>query len=125
MQDRMARIQAELQQAFAEELQSLTSEMARRMLDPAVVERLARALGIDASQLAGMSGRAGQQGFDPYQVLGLDRSAEDGEVRSRYRELAKKLHPDTSGTQGTAFLLRMVMAAYKMMAMERGWDDQP
>ncbi len=123
MQDRMARLQAELQQAFAEELQSLTSEMARRMLDPAVVERLARAMGIDASQLAGMSAGVGKQGFDPYQVLGLDRSAEDDQIRSRYRELAKKLHPDTAGTQGTAFLLRMVMAAYKMIAMERGWHD--
>ena len=121
MQERLARIQAELQRAFAKEAQSLTSEMARRMLDPEVIGRLARALGIDASQVAGMSGQASKPGLDPYQVLGLERTATDEEVRSRYRELARKLHPDTSGTQGTSYLLRTVLAAYRMIEQERGW----
>lgn len=121
MQDRLSRIQAELRQALAEEMQTLTSEMARRMLDPEVIGRLARALGIDPSQVAGMSGEAGKPGLDPYQVLGLERTASDEEVRKRYRDLARKLHPDTSGTPGTSFLLRTVTAAYRLIERERGW----
>jgi hypothetical protein len=35
-----------------------------------------------------------QAAFDPYQVLGLDQSASDEEVKKRYRELLFKLHPD-------------------------------
>ena len=31
---------------------------------------------------------------DPYQVLGIERTATDEEVKKAYRELAKKYHPD-------------------------------
>ena len=31
---------------------------------------------------------------DPYQVLGVSRSASDDELRARYRELISKYHPD-------------------------------
>ena len=43
-------------------------------------------------------------------------------MKKRYRELLRKLHPDTSGTPGTGFLLQMVMAAYEMIKRERGWQ---
>ncbi len=33
---------------------------------------------------------------DPYQVLGLDRKASAADVKSAYRRLAKKLHPDAN-----------------------------
>ena len=42
---------------------------------------------------AGAAGRAA----DYYAVLGLERDAAPGEVKSRYRELAKEAHPDRAG----------------------------
>src|ERR1051326_1800056 len=31
---------------------------------------------------------------DPYEILGLDRSADDAAIKAAYRKLAKKHHPD-------------------------------
>ena len=33
---------------------------------------------------------------DPYEVLGIDRKAGAGDIKSAYRKLAKKLHPDAN-----------------------------
>jgi DnaJ-class molecular chaperone len=81
---------------------------------------LMKSLGIDPAQLRGMT--SGQVAFDPYLILGLDKSASDDEVKKRYRDLLHKLHPDTSGVEGTAFLLQMVLSAYEMIRRERGWQ---
>src|SRR5262249_17262887 len=35
-------------------------------------------------------------GFDPYAVLGLERTAGDVDIRARYRELIRAWHPDLS-----------------------------
>jgi DnaJ-class molecular chaperone len=75
--------------------------------------------GIDMSVFPDMVGR--QDGFDPYRVLGLDKSASDNEIKRRYRELLMKLHPDTAGVRGTDFLLQMMIAAYQQIARQRGW----
>lgn len=34
---------------------------------------------------------------DPYQILGIDRTASADEIKSAYRKLAKKYHPDLGG----------------------------
>ena len=64
----------------------------------------------------------GQPGLDAYRVLGLDGSASDEEVKSRYRRLLHKLHPDTAGVAGTECLLGMVTAAYQRISEEREWS---
>jgi DnaJ-class molecular chaperone len=33
---------------------------------------------------------------DPYEILGIDRKASAGDIKSAYRKLAKKLHPDAN-----------------------------
>ena len=57
--------------------------------------------------------------LDPYKVLGLDRSASNGEIKERFNKLIRKLHPDTAG-EGTEFLLQMVVTSYEMIRKERG-----
>ncbi|MPL89195.1 hypothetical protein SDC9_35228 [bioreactor metagenome] len=60
-------------------------------------------------------------GIDSYQILGLDKSVTDDQVKRRYRELIVKLHPDTAGVKGTGFLFQLVTAAYQQISKERGW----
>ena len=73
------------------------------------------------STVHGGSGQAQRYVLDPYQVIGLEKSALDEQVKKRYRELAMKLHPDTAGIEGTGFLFRLVTAAYQQISRERGW----
>ena len=105
---------------FQEEMQGLVNALLKDSLDPRKLMHFIRSMGIDMSRL--LPGMVGQQpGFDPYQILGLDKSATDEEVKKRYRELVKRLHPDTAGFEGTSFLLQMVLAAYNIIERERGW----
>lgn len=107
-----------------DEIDQIFQELARDALDPQKLAEFARAMGIDLSQMANMmgGGRSAASGFDPYQILGLDKSASDQEVRDRYNELLHRLHPDKSGTPGTQYLLQLVMAAYEEIKRQRGWQ---
>ena len=119
-EDRVTRMQRRICEIVQQEIQGWINDLMRDMLDPSKIMAFAGAMGIEMSQLCGMMGK--QPGFDPYPILGLDRSARDEEVKKRYRELLRKLHPDTAGMEGTAFLLQMVLAAYEMIRRERGWQ---
>ena len=92
----------------------------RDAFNPENFLRLVAGMGIDLSQIPSMVGK--HDGFDPYKVLNLDKSATDEEVKKRYRELLIKLHPDTAGVRGTDFLLQMMIAAYQQIAKERRWQ---
>ncbi len=111
MQDRIARMYQRIFGVIQEEMQGYMND---QLLE------LTKSLGMDMSQLRGMLNQ--RRPFDPYQALGLDKSASDEDVKKRYRELLHKLHPDTAGVEGTAFLLQMVLAAYEMIKEERRWQ---
>lgn len=117
----LARTQKGMAQGMQEAVSEVLDELVKGALDPAKLAEMMRNMGVDPAHLSGMMGKA--PGFDPYRVLGLDKSASDEEVKKRYRELLHKLHPDTSGTPGTEFLLQMVMGAYELIKRERGWDE--
>jgi len=116
----LARTQKGMARGIQEAMSEVLDELVKGALDPAKLAEMMKSLGVDPSQLSGMMGKA--PGVDPYRVLGLDKSASDEEIKQRYRELLKKLHPDTAGTPGTEFLLQMVMAAYEVIKRERGWQ---
>jgi len=107
---------------FQQETSKWIQDLLRDSFDPAGVMEFLKGMGIDTSGSSQMFGGMVQAppGFDPYRVLGLDRSASDDEVKYRHNELIQRLHPDKSGTPGTNFLFQMVLAAYELIKRQRG-----
>ena len=118
MQEDFEQINRKMQELLGD-LQRYTGrqmeEALKGMVDPSLLQRLFKGGGFDASALAG------QSGFDPYRILGLDKTASDEEVRKRYRERLRQFHPDTAGP-GMEFHFQCTLAAYEMIKRERGWQ---
>jgi DnaJ-class molecular chaperone len=54
---------------------------------------------------------------NPYSVLGVGKEASDAEIRSAYRKLAKKLHPDLNpGDKNAESQFKTVSAAYELLS---------
>ena len=68
---------------------------------------------------------------DPYEVLGVDRKASAGDIKSAFRRLAKKLHPDANKNDPkAASRFAEINAAYEILgeadkrkAFDRGEID--
>lgn len=82
--------------------------------------RYAASLGMDFSQVPNLGRQP--DGINPYQLLGLEKTATYEEVKKRYRSLVRVLHPDTAVTEGTGGLFQKVTEAYRQIVKERGWE---
>jgi DnaJ-class molecular chaperone len=51
--------------------------------------------------------------MDPYQTLGVGRSADGNEIKRNYRELAKEHHPDKGGDPEK---FKKIQAAYEVLS---------
>ena len=55
--------------------------------------------------------------FDPYQTLGVPKTASASEIKSAYRKLAKKLHPDVNpGRKDIEQKFKEITAAYDLLS---------
>jgi curved DNA-binding protein CbpA len=50
---------------------------------------------------------------DPYKILGVDRNADESEIKKAYRKLAKEYHPDKSSGNEEKF--KEVADAYDIL----------
>ncbi len=53
---------------------------------------------------------------DPYKLLGVAKTASEGEIRKAYRSLAKKLHPDVNKDPKDAERFKKISAAYTLLS---------
>ena len=64
---------------------------------------------------------------DYYEVLGIDRNADDASIKKAYRKMAKKYHPDTVANLGEDIKkkatekFRSVNEAYEELKKTRGF----
>ena len=56
---------------------------------------------------------------DPYQVLGLTKSASAAEIKSTFRKLAKKYHPDQSKDPKAKEKFSELNSAYEIIGDEK------
>ena len=53
---------------------------------------------------------------DYYEILGVSRDAEDAEIKSAYRKLALKYHPDRNKEDGAAERFKEAAEAYAVLS---------
>ena len=95
----------------------------------AILANIVRPLGVDPRLFAWHSARRGMGGSaqtesraDPYEVLGVRRDMSNDELRTAYREKAKRLHPDILRAQGLSEEL-LGRANEQMSRINAAWDE--
>ena len=117
VRDLLDKFQQEFQEGISAHIRRQLQEIVAGMVTPEMLQEMLR--GIDLEALAGFLGGRGGRQPGPYEVLGLDETATDEEVRARYRELVKRLHPDVAGPGGE-HLFKLVSEAYNRIMKSRG-----
>ena len=118
-EDPLSRLSQRWLESLEEEMAGWLQDILKDTFDPVAFMAAASSFGIDPSKIADMATRA--TAFDPYKILGLQRSASDEEIKKRYHEMLRHLHPDTATIKGTEALLQVVMAAFEQIKRERNW----
>ncbi|HCH65846.1 MAG TPA: hypothetical protein DFR83_23795 [Deltaproteobacteria bacterium] len=63
---------------------------------------------------------------DPYSVLGVPKSADTDTIRKRYKELARKFHPDLNKSAGAADRFKQINEAHEVIGdpeKRKLWDE--
>lgn len=58
--------------------------------------------------------------YDPFAILGIDRDAADKDIRKRYRELSKTMHPDKGGDEE---MFKELTKAYKALTDDEAREN--
>ena len=93
-----------------------------------VIARIAQYLGLNQADFdrQELLHRPTAKRRDPYEVLGLASSASDSELKSAYRKLVKKYHPDALQGMGEDVVkqaeatFRQIQEAYEELCTQRG-----
>ena len=84
---------------------------------------MARAFGFGAQEFERIrASYMGSDEADPYEVLGVSRSATDAEIKAAYRRLTRENHPDTLVAKGLPQEL-VDVANEKMAAINAAYDQ--
>lgn len=88
------------------------------------VERVAAIFGFGPQQFHRLRAiHLGDEGeADPYEILGVDSSASDQDIKSSYRKLTRENHPDTLMAQGVPQEF-IDLATEKMATINAAYDD--
>jgi DnaJ like chaperone protein len=94
--------------------------------EKSVLEAIARAIGLSSSDSASIIAMFYKDAKSAYSVLEISPSATDDEVRSAYRRMAMKYHPDKVATLGPEVQkaaeekFRKIQESYETIKKERG-----
>lgn len=62
--------------------------------------------------------------FDPHEILGVPKDAEDKVIRKSYRKLSMVYHPDKNKTEEAQIMYAKVRKAYKMIADPEAYEEE-
>lgn len=61
--------------------------------------------------------------YDPFGILGVDRGATDQEIKKKYRELSKTMHPDRGGDEDKFKELAKAYQALTNEETKKNWIE--
>jgi DnaJ like chaperone protein len=91
------------------------------------IERISRYLGVQNPDFESIKAMFFKNPDSAYKILEIDRSATNAEIKTAYRMMAKKYHPDKlqhmdeAYQKGAEEKFRKVQEAYEQLQKERGF----